>query len=64
MLNKTERNLVEMIRRGRRIKIIVDEGSKGQLTIDSRNTNGDVIRLAHEVAIAWQYFLNNAKENV
>lgn len=53
-----------MIRRGRRIKIIVDEGSKGQLTIDSRNTNGDVIRLAHEVAIAWQYFLNNAKENV
>jgi len=61
MLDKIERNIIESIRRGRSIKVIVDEGSKSQLTIDSRNCKGDVVRLAHEVAIAFQYYWNNAK---
>ena len=62
MLSKTDRNIVEMIRRGRNIKIIVDEGSRNQLTLESKSRNGDVVRLAHEVAIAFQSYLNNAKE--
>lgn len=65
MLTKTERNIVEMIRRAKSVKIIINEGDKGQVTLTETESKGrSISRLAHEVAIAFQYHWNalHAKE--
>jgi len=58
MLSNADRILVERIRRAKSIKIVINEDSDDQTTLAARPRIKDIRKLAHEVAIAWQDYLN------
>lgn len=65
MLSRADRTKVEMIRGAQSIKVIVNEGLDGYLLIESKpNKIKNIKKLAHEMAIAWQDYLNVPAEGL
>ena len=62
MLDTIDRKFIEMVKRARSIRIVVNYGCDDELTLRFNEQKDDIHKLTHDVALAVQDFVNKVRK--